>query len=718
MSHGSILAAVTGFSTVAVSCGPIGTSVSAAMEDTTAQRPGRIIADRYRLGGRLGSGVDVAAFEAFDEQQQRTVVVKMVHPDLCEVPQVRRDFRSVMSVAAGIQHPNVSAPLDWGSTQLGAREVLYVVSERLGGGSLRDMLDRGRLLSPSQALTVGLDACKGLDAIHRAGLVHGDIRPSTLVFGDDRRLRLVDVGLSQVVRAAGGGTSASDVQRVRYASPEQAKGLPAEPKGDVYSLCLSLLESLSGSVPFVGDSAVATLTNRVDKLMPVSADLGPLAAVLERAGRPDADDRFTAAEFGRSLVQAAEKLPRPAPLPIIGGALFTGDPSGSIEVPAGAVDETSAVDATIATSGTNAASGPETRGTVLIDTSGPIIAARQAALAANADGLRLLGDPILADPSGGTARGESSDDDADRPRRRGRKWIVLLLVLLLGVGGAAAWWVNRPVMRTVPDLIGLEKGVALNEIAGDFNPIEVPQADDDVEAGLIIGTDPVAGTTLEQGTQLTLLVSTGPAPRELPELTGLTLDEATSELENLGLVLVEGEGVYDETIEEGVVISWSVPDSPALVAGGTVTKGSSVQVIVSKGPAPRVVPNLVGKTLAEATKLLADLDLEIVKAPADVFSPTAPAATVALQDVAAGTELVKGDSVTVTISKGPDLVTVPSITGLNHDAKVKAFTDAGFTVTVTGRTGNLFKGAFINGALAVTGATWPRGTAVELRYNP
>jgi len=671
------------------------------MEQNTEQRPGRIIADRYRLGGRIGSGVDVAAFEAFDVQQQRTVVLKMVHPDLCEVPQVRRDFRSVMSVAAGIQHPNVSAPLDWGSTQVGTREVLYVVSERLSGGSLRDMLDRGRLLSPSQALMVGLDACKGLDAIQRAGLVHGDLRPSTLVFGDDRRLRLVDVGLSQVVRAAGGGTAAGDVQRVRYASPEQAKGLPADAKGDVYSLCLSLLEALSGTVPFLGDSAVATLANRVDKLMPVSADLGPLAAVLERAGRPDADDRYSAAEFGRALVQTAEKLPRPAPLPIIGGSLFSADPSGPTAVEAAPAP---------APAGAPTAS----HATVLIDTSGPIIAARQAALDDTANGLRLLGDPILADPSGPTDRAAIEDGTP----RRGRKWLVLLLVLLLGAGGAGAWWISRPDMRTVPDLIGLEKGVALNQIAGAFSPVEVPQADDDVEAGLVIGTEPLAGASLEKGSSLTLYVSTGPAPRELPELTGLSLADATAELENLGLVLVEGEAAFDEEVEAGVVISWTVPDSPALVAGGTITKGSSVQVIVSKGPAPRVVPDLTGKTLAEATKALADLDLEITNVAADVFSPTIAVGLVAIQDQPAGTELAKGDTVTVTLSKGPDLIAMPVIAGLRFAKINEALTAAGFTLApVVGNTNFFFKGAFINGVKVEAGSVWPRGTAVELRYN-
>ena len=150
---------------------------------------------------------------------------------------------------------------------------MYVIVEHLGGGSLREYLDRGRTLSPSQALMVGLEACKALDVVHRHGLVHGDIRPSTLVFGDDQRLRITDVGLANVVGEAL-WTDRAHVSNAlaMYAAPELAESGRRGPKGDVYSLCLTMLESMSGSVPFAGDSTVATLSNRIGRLMPVSAD--------------------------------------------------------------------------------------------------------------------------------------------------------------------------------------------------------------------------------------------------------------------------------------------------------------------------------------------------------------------------------------------------------------------------------------------------------------
>ena len=273
---------------------------------------GRVVAGRYQLGPRRGSGVDAAVFDAYDLVEEQVVAMKVVHPDLTAGEGFERAFRFAAEQGAAIKHPNIAEIYDWGADVWNDRKAMYVVVEHLGGGSLREYLDRGRTLSPSQALMVGLDVCKALDVIHRHGLVHGDIRPSTLVFGDDRRLRVTDVGLANVVGEAL-WTERAHVSNAlaMYASPELAERGERGPKGDVYSLCLTLLESMSGSVPFAGDSTVATLSNRIGRLMPVSADLGPLAAVLERAGRPLPEDRYTAAEFGRALVQAAEKLPRP-----------------------------------------------------------------------------------------------------------------------------------------------------------------------------------------------------------------------------------------------------------------------------------------------------------------------------------------------------------------------------------------------------------------------
>ena len=223
----------------------------------------------------------------------------------------------------GSDEPHLARILDWGSDRWNQHESRFVTVEQLGGGSLRDVLDRGRTLTPSQTLSVGLDVLRALDVVHRAGLVHGDVRPSTIVFDDAGVPRLIDVGLGQLLGRCCGPTRCTSATTGRCTSPRRS---PTEqsivPKSDVYSLCLTMLECVTGRVPFVGDSTVATLNNRMNKLLPVSADLGPLAAVLERAGRPDPEGRSSVGEFGQALVRTAERLPRPTPIPVFGTGLF------------------------------------------------------------------------------------------------------------------------------------------------------------------------------------------------------------------------------------------------------------------------------------------------------------------------------------------------------------------------------------------------------------
>ena len=783
----------------------------------------RMIAGRYRLGARLGSSLEAAVFESFDEQLQRAVVLKLVHPDLSDLPELQRQFDSTMPVAAALHHPNIAELYDWGRAQWNDRTVLYVATERLLGGSLRDLLDRGRLLSPSQSLVVGLDACKALDALHRGGLVHTDVRPSTLVFGDDRRLRLVDAGLAQVLHDAVDDVTVRSMDRAKYSSPEEAQGQPVLPKSDVYSLCLSLLEAVTGVVPFEGESTVATLANRVDRLMPVSADFGQLAAVFERAGRPDAHDRYTAAEFGRALVQSAEKMPRPAPLPILAGSLFGPDGSGSepVEEPTGplarpmvpladpvaqqppppepAVVEPVVVEPAVVEPVEPAVVEPvvvepvepaalpllvaptvhqpaepkvaepasadpvPVEPVVAVAAVAPVVVAEPVAAAAElAEPQSSLPAPaplvapvmalpplLVAPPAASTpvespatsapapvvppvvpppvVPAEPGVDDVFDPADEfpehapavggSRRWFLALLVVMAVGGGVLAWYNTRPETSVVPELAGLRQGAALNQL-GPFEATIIEEASETVEPGVVIRSEPAAGTTLENGSKITLVVSTGPAPRALPELVGLTLADATAQLGELGLVLIEAEPQFDEVVVPGVVLSWSVPAAPTLGVGATVTKGTTVQVVLSAGPAPRSVPPLAGLTFEDATKVLQDLGLVIFRVP-DEFDVNVPAGTVIRQDIPAGSAVERGAQVSVAVSKGQDVIVMPALAGLDYNTIVAALQGAGFVIgSVVGDTTQAFQSATVNAAPVVDAQQFLRGTKVDLTFAP
>jgi len=663
-------------------------------DDSTQQTPVVVFADRYRLGARRGASADSGLFEAIDTETDQPVVVKMVHPDLSADPDVQRTFRATLDVVGAMQHPHVAHTLAWGGADWNGQKVLYVVSEQLAGGSVRDLLDRGRLLTPSQALMVGLDACKALDALHRRGVVHGDIRPATMVFGADRRLRLVDVGLASLLIDATGGAAHRPNDAAQYVSPEEAVGEPRSAKSDVYALCITLLETLTGSVPFAGDSTVSTLANRVDKLMPVSADLGPLASVLERAGRPTPADRFTAAELGRALVAAAQRLPRPTPLPILANSLFGPDP--------GAPDD--AVDPT---------------GVVSMDTASPVADTEAAEGAAGAPAVSAEADaphePTGSDTHAAADPQEPLGHESVAPQRS-RRWAIAAVVAAALAAAGIGWYLSRPDTYPVPALAGMEEGVALNAIAGKFESIVQAEASDDVAVGSVVRSDPAEGTVLTEGSVINIFVSSGPAPRTLPELRGRTAEDAKATLESLGLVAAISDPVYDETVPLDEVISWTVPEQPTLLAGSTVTKGTTVQVVVSAGPQPRVIPDLSGVTLAEATAQLGALGL-VVQQGADEFSPSVPAGQVSRLDPAASSTVQRGSTVTLYLSKGPDLVKFPTLTALDATAIRATLESAGFTVgSVYGDPTLAFSAAVVAGQYAVAGQQYPRATAVDLYF--
>jgi eukaryotic-like serine/threonine-protein kinase len=645
---------------------------------------GRVLGERYRIVAPVGTGASATVFLAEDTQLRRQVAVKLLHPSLADDTAFLKRFRAEAQAAAALSHPNLLQVFDWGQD----REVPYLVTEYLGGGSLRAMLDRGRRLSPSQALVVGLEAARGLDYAHRRGFVHRDIKPANLLFGGDGRLRIGDFGLARAVAEAAWTEPAGVVLgTARYASPEQAKGLPVDGRTDVYSLALSLVEAVTGQVPFAADTTVATLMNRLDKLMPVSADLGALAPVLERAGRPDPAERYDAGELGRALVQTAERLPRPQPLPLVAtmpgprrddtdltglfgaapppprpGDSFAVGPSVPLGVAAGVAGGGGAttVAPTIAVPASPRLEpvGPSTK--VMTATGAPATAVL---------------DRGAPPPSGG-----------GKPRRAKRRrpwaWLFGLLAVAVLAAGVVAGVLYVQEASTpsypVPNLVGLEEARALNFIGPNGWATEVvKERNDEVETGRVFKQDPTTGK-LEKGAPFKLWVSQGPTLSPIPDVQGKTKDEAQALLAEQKLKLnVVGEQ-FDENAPKGTIIGWGVANT-ALAPGTEVVKGTTIDAVLSSGPAPRNVPKVVGKPYDAAKASIEQVGLVVARAD-DVFSDSVPAGAVVSASPGVGEQVARGGTVTLTVSKGPDVVKVPTLIGLPLPDAAAAIQQAGLTV--------------------------------------
>ncbi len=642
--------------------GPAGYPWNVATSRMTEQ-VGRVLGARYRLTAPIGSGASAEVYLADDVILRRRVAVKVLHPALADDEAFLSRFRAEARAAAALSHPNLMAVYDWGES-----DGPYLVLEFLGGGSLRGMLDQGRRLSPSQALLVGLDTARALDFAHGRGFVHRDIKPANLLFGDDGRLRIADFGLARALSEAA-WTEPGDglVGTVRYAAPEQASGRRVDGKADVYALGLVLIEAVTGSVPLVAESTIATLARRVDNPVPVPDALGALKPVLEQVGSPDPAQRPDAAALGQALLRAARQLDGPEPLPLAGAVTLDAGGSGEDDatlLPAAQPDgDGGAGEGNGDATAVQEAAGAGADATVV--RSGPATAVFEES--------EIFREPDAPDPV------EASD-----PRRRRRRWPwFLLLVLLIGAtaGGVLAYIQAQPATAVVPDVDNRPEDDARAVLQQAQDEAELAWAvevtrefNEAVPEGHVISQEPPPGTVLEEDGTVTLLVSNGPPFKSVPDLAGLTAEEAQARLAEAELALGEVERRHDEEVDEGLVLTWS---SGGQERPPELRKGTEVDLVVSAGPALRTVPDLAGKTVDQARAELAKVGLgaEVVER----FSNSVPQGRVIGTDPGAGASVARGRTITVVVSKGPDLVTVPDVVGRALDEANRILEEAGLS---------------------------------------
>ena len=654
---------------------------------------GTVLAGRYRLDHvrvDADSGLTVkgtAQFDALDLLSNETLGVRLTELDrLVDIslgsttPADALDmFERQCQTATLLQHPVIESMLDHGDVTIGGTRYVYTVAQRIAGGSLREFMDRGRRLTPSQALIVGIDVCRALDAAIQQDIVHGDIRPSRLVFGLDRRVRVV--GFGAPLRAVDN----LGIEQANYAAPELWQGSDRSASSDVYSLALTLVEALTGVIPFAGDSAATALSNRIGKLLPVNADFGALAQVLERAGRPDASERFTPREFGQALVQAAENLPRPTPIEIVGTGLFddevaSTDPSKPIERPVAIPPVAIRPVAIPPVANPPVFGSPQTeQGAPIIIRTTPLLPMPDIHVPAGASVMQpnpVSPDPVTIgrDSTEPTAIDadflrslEAQDPTSQTPIPRKRRWkkriaFAVFVVMALAGGGTVAYNTVLNPSHLVPDLSGIPEAEARNVLSQyGWTVLVSKERSDVVQKDQVIRTDPAVGASVKKRDSITFFVSEGPTLTALEDFTGLTIDAARVRISELGLVPATTD-LADEVIAIGTVLSWSIPDQPTLKAGDTLVKGTTVSLVLSSGPAPRTLPKLVGVTVEEATTMLTELGLTVTNLGE---SPTLAIGRgrISAQLPGVGEKVPRGSAVLIAVSSGQKQVILPAIYG-------------------------------------------------------
>jgi serine/threonine-protein kinase len=537
----------------------------------TAFVPGTVVGGRFEIRRTIGADDASTVYEATDTSLRRSVAIRVLQPGVLPNDEWREFFKHQTNAVAALHHPGLTRIYEWGELEGQG----YVVTEYLAGGSLRDILAQGRVLTFEQVTMIGAEVAAALAFAHARGFVHAALRPSKVLFDEEGRARVADLGLAAALGAS--PTAGRSLDEARYTSPEQVLGQPAEPKSDVYSLSLILFQCLTGHNAHDGRSIEQIRTNRLGAPLPQRPELGPLDLLIAMGAAPEAAARPDAALFSNRLLALAATLPVPRPVTI---SAFN-----TMGFTAPTIDDVMTLPA-MATGRTDAYT--------------------EVVRPMDLPGYREQFEASRATP-------------AVRTRRRAPALLAVILLLAAALGVGIAWKLSLFTPTTnVPTLTGLttrEALAALSSHGGNLTLANKGTAHSaTVPAGEIVRQSPSAGTSLKQGSQISVWFSSGPTSIALPDVIGKGCATATGVLATAGLTAScpTGIEVNSPTVKLGGVVAviWNKVSNPT-----TVPEGATVELSISKGPVsttptttttvvnkgPRPVPNLVGDDPAETT---------------------------------------------------------------------------------------------------------------------
>ena len=637
----------------------------------------QLVDGRYRVRSHLADGGMASVYVALDERLDREVALKVLRADLVADPAFASRFRREARSAARLSHPNVVAVFDQGEDD----GLMFLAMELVNGKTLRQVLQDEGPLTPRAALDILDPVLQALGAAHEAGLIHRDVKPENVILREDGVVKVADFGLARAVTTA---TSTAQtgvlLGTVAYLSPEQVARGVADARSDVYAAGLLLLEMLTGEKAFAGDSPIHVAYQHVHGAVPApssrASGLSPeLDALVAHATARDPDDRPADAAAFLARVRRTRSLLSPVELDL-------------------RPERTAAAAAATATMAmpSPSAAAPTT----------PIGTPSPAATAPAGAGVS----PTAVIPRPPASGVEPPAADGPPGRRRRASWAAALLLTVLA--GVAALWLftTGPLGLThVPRLAGLTQQAAVAALEADRLSAEVvPTFSETVRKGLVIDSDPGVGAEVRRGGSVELAVSQGPERYAVPALTERTLADAKDQLASNKLVLGTSTEVFSEDVAAGLIVS----SSPA--AGTEVKKGTAVAVTVSKGRQPITLASWVGKPADQAVKALTDQGLS-VDATQQQYDDAVAKGSVISQTPPGGT-LYKGDKVVLVVSKGPPLVAVPQVTGMQRGEATRVLRQAGFTVRYDNFMGGFF--GTVRTQTPAAGSMQPKGSTVTL----
>jgi serine/threonine-protein kinase len=630
---------------------------------------GRSLEGRYRILERIARGGMSTVYAAVDERLDRLVAVKVMSSALSADPAFSDRFAREARAAARLTHLNAVSVYDQGHEVAADGHHVFLVMELVEGRTLRELLrERGRL-APAEAVSIMEPVLSALSAAHRAGLVHRDVKPENILLSDDGVVKVADFGLARAVESDAAATRTGLMMgTVAYCAPEQISDGSSDPRSDVYSAGIVLFELLTGAPPYKGESAMNVAYQHVHSRVPApSSRVKAIPYEIDELviAATDSDPTGRPADAGAFLAEIAD-IRADLALPVV-------------PVP------------------------PRARPRVRTARQEPRYLTPDAATTDMIRGQAGAHDTTVVPRASGNGRVPAlmplRDDNAPPPpvvipppkqrnsvpqrtRRRRRALIAIILVLLLGAAaGYGGWWFAAGRYSRVPEVRGATESSALTQLRDAGYEVKVQPGkafDDNVPKDRVLRTDPDANTRVVRGRVVSVFLSAGPHLFAVPNVAKKSFDDAVTTLTGVGLRNVAGspKQVYDDNIPEGQVTRTDPP------AGSRVKARQPITIYVSQGPPIVDVPSVAqGTPLADARKTLRSSPGKFKVSSLEEYNDSVPKGTVIRIDPS--DKARKGATISVTVSKGPEMVKVPDIgIGTPVEAAKKAIIDAGLVPDV------------------------------------
>lgn len=584
---------------------------------------GKSLGERYKILSKLGSGGMSTVYLAQDLILEREVAVKVLRFDFHQSPDALRRFQREALSATQLTHPNIVAVYDVGEEN-GSN---YIVMEYVKGKDLKTYIEEKGPISPKESVHIMRQILSAIDVAHRNRIIHRDIKPQNVLIDEFGTVKITDFGIAIALSETSLTQTNTLLGSVHYLSPEQARGGMATMRSDIYALGIVLFELLIGHVPFDGESAVSIALKHFQDPLPAIHKIMPtvpqsLENVVLKATAKDPLDRYeSCAEMFEDLNSSLH--PNRLNEPRFKPSTFTG----------------------------------ETKVLKPVVSRPPI------------KKIHPHYEEVVSLP-----KMDKHHQDLEIHKKKKRsKWPILLGLLLTVLTIGLAYYFlfyTAPNDVVVPDVLNKTEEEAKIILADAKLSIkEVKQEpSEEVEAGKILEVQPKVGSSVKEGSSLVVKISTGTEKVKLEDYKGKTYEVIRDELKKLGFT-VEKQEEYHETIEEGKIVGQSIAEGQEVLAKKTV-----LVLTVSKGKGPITLRDLSEYSRAAIQDYAKQNELSVSFTEQD--SESVESGKVISQKPAAGTQIKKGDALTIVLSKGKGerivkkQVTIPYLAPIgNHEGQ-------------------------------------------------